>query len=1457
VKHRKSCKRTWPRERHGEAVRRISPTDVAQFIRLDQCQRYLRLRLYERNVQSGFMRDYDVTPQSIPPILTQSGADFERRVEGAVAERFPSYKMSDAGRPRGSDASDNDLALQHARSLPLGETVILFQPRLRATLDGWQINGDVDILRMERDGDGALHTLIVDIKSSTAARVEHRLQVAFYVAMLESLLREAGIAYEPIRMGVLYRGPGENGFDPTDIPLEEQAVQMDAAHVQFNVPDAYLEVVDDPESYRGAVRDLVTSKESVAAVASDMPFEEVPFHLTYKCDGCVFNEFCMKWSAEHDDLSLLPHLTAEDKSALHGTGIHTVRELAALKEIRVPGPGEPQYRSQVVTAPGKEETVRALARTWPVGPRLDELVVRARTYRRWKGDDIRSLSYIPSKGYGSLPYADAEQNPNLVRVYIDAQHDFLNDRIYLLGALVTGLERGQESPQRRRSIVHMTDGPPGAPEIERDLFVRWITDVMRAIQEVAALDAAGLQRAPVHLIFYNHYEQTVLLDGLARHLTDIMGATPLYDFATQIAGFDSPVVTFLDAEIRELKNYPFLCQSLQAVSAFLKFDWGEYRQIFRTRVFDFWGKFDDPPREGERPWYTSRARFNSQIPLEYAHSAWNTLPVPATRGHDDFETYRGATHDRLIGFHRLRLEALECVARDFRGNRQTEKTSFDIPDLEHFEQRATTLAAALDDFLTVERHVELAGWKTARLAPPERRVLSGITLLARYHDSNQSPAVAQSNHENLEKWRHKAQLGAEWRATHPGDSGKPQLTKEEKAEVKWSQENLAISLDLTSDGSDCDLDEVLTLSGMKEGEWVVVLPRTDVDSRKPAAEQAPYTPTPKQMLYGTRAVITAIRVERDAAGRARCGTVELRMIESRGSSTRGYTFGSMPRPFEDGTLYTLDSNPNDAYGSFLAAITEGLRAGGPNGLYRRLTDAGSIGVDWPVEAATAQKRFLAGLDALQAVGVMPAFEQGKRDYISLYGDAPTLLVQGPPGTGKTYSTAFALLARLQGAMAAGIPFRAFLTCRTHAATDVLLTKLAQVGDELRAVRQKHLEVFDRHIDARILDVPLFRMTGTSTRDDIIQLYKEGERPVDAPRAIDAITSEQYCVVGSTPGGTYRLIKDKWPKDLFGHDVCDCLVLDEASQMNLPEAVMAALPLKDDGQLIVVGDHRQMPPIVKNDWAADPRRTFKEFRAYESLFLALLPLKPPVIKFEESFRLHADMAEFLRREIYVHDGIKFHSHQRRRLQPMQHDDPYVAAVLAPDYPIVVIVHDEARSLLRNPVEQALVTPVLEALTGEPYNLDAKHGLGVVVPHTAQRAALLDGVPCLRTIDPITGAITATAVDTVERYQGDERVAMLFSATESDPQYLLISSSFLLDPRRLNVALSRSKAKMVLVASKSVFNLFSTDEETFANAQLWKNLLRKTCTVKLWEGERFGVGVEVWGNARAETSSGSRA
>ncbi len=193
-------------------------------------------------------------------------------------------------------------------------------------------------------------------------------------------------------------------------------------------------------------------------------------------------------------------------------------------------------------------------------------------------------------------------------------------------------------------------------------------------------------------------------------------------------------------------------------------------------------------------------------------------------------------------------------------------------------------------------------------------------------------------------------------------------------------------------------------------------------------------------------------------------------------------------------------------------------------------------------------------------------------------------------------------------------------------------------------------------------------------------------------------------------------------------------------------------------------------------------------------------------------------------------------------------------------MIVIVHDEAGSQLQNAVERELITPVLKVLAtvpvmkgrdGLPRNgLDPYEGLGVVVPHRAQRAAFIENVPEVVHYDTSTGAILKSAVDTVERFQGDERIAMIYTATESDPQYLVAASKFLMDPRRLTVALSRAKSKMIVVASRSVFGIFSADEETFVNAQLWKNLLHETCIIPLWSGTRDAdgttVAVQVWGN-----------
>jgi hypothetical protein len=1408
-----------------DAPQRISPTDISQYIRLDQCRRYLRLRLHERAHGRRFMERYGVAPQSIPPMLTLAGQRFEAAVEQAAARHAGAAVNCRAAAMAGDDAfagpDHNALILARAAALAPGQRLLLAQPRLRVALGPWELRGDVDLLLLERDAAGDLRLTIADVKSSTASRVEHHLQVAFYHELLAAIFAAAGQPVAAVATGIIYRGPGP---DARPLPPDAQArldAQRAAAAARFGLADACCDQADDPEAFRDEVRALVTGPGSVAAEVAGAPFEALPFHLTYKCDGCLYNELCMKWAAEHDDLSLIPYLSDTEKNALRAAGVATAAELATLKALPDTGPPE------LVTPPERRALVLRLAASRAVGPRIDELVHRARRYRRWRGDELRALGYIPSKGYGTLPAVDAALHPNLVRVYLDVQHDYLHDRVYLLGALVAACADGREDPARRRSVVRLAAAPPADAAQEQALLGGWVADTIRAVVELAAPDATGARRAPIHLIFADRFAQRLLLDALARHFGAVAGSTPLYDFITQIASFDSPVVTLLEQERRELKNDPLVCPSLQALARHHGFDWGPYRELFRVRMFDDVGRLDEDA-EGAAAWYTSRARFNSQIPLEYAYAAWGELPA-APAAADDVGSYRAATPALLEGFQARRLEALEHLCRDFAGNRWTEKTPFDLPDLDAFAGIARNLADALHEFLTLERHTALSAWKRARLAPPERRVLAGASLIVRYDEADQPPELLAALAENERRRALKKELEAAFLAANPKRK-QATLTPEQKAATRPLDTPWPFRLRIDLDGVDCDLATALALSSFAPGDHVVLAPRWDVDSRLPPEQQQPYTPTAKQLLYAPRAELVAV----DPAG-----FVELRPGGGFGGDGR-YTFGYSWRPLAPGARYTVEGEPNDLYGKRCEEIVAGLRAGAPNAVYDRLAAPAGETVAWPPAAAEGQRRFAAGLDALLAAGALHPFDGSQRAYIGGSGDAPTLLVQGPPGTGKSYSTAFALLARLQGALAAGQTFRALLTCKTHAATEVLLEKIAEVQAALRQIRAASPALFDAHFDPRVLDAPLFRVSprdpGRSWPGPVTVLAKD--------EALGALVQQRACFAAITPFATATICKVD--KSYFGQSFCDCLVLDEASQMNLPEAAMAALPLRADGQLIVVGDHRQMPPIVQHDWDGERRRTFQEYRSYGSLFETLLRRlpAPPIVRFAESFRLHRDIARFLRDAIYVQDGIDYHSRQTATLDAADHGDPFLDAVLAPEHPLVVVVHEEAGSQVLNPFELGLVSPILQALAAR-HGLDAAHGLGVVVPHRAQRAALKAALPELMAA-LLDGGLDESAVDTVERFQGGERTAILVSATESDRDYLRAAGEFLLDPRRLNVALSRARRKLILVASRSVFSVFSTDEETFAHAGLWKRLLRRTCTVPLWAGERDGVQVEVWGN-----------
>lgn len=1052
----------------------------------------------------------------------------------------------------------------------------------------------------------------------------------------------------------------------------------------------------------------------------------------------------------------------------------------------------------------------------------------------------KSLPYIPNRGKGTLPICDNRTHPNLVTVYLDAQHDHRCGRLYLLGARVVAAEGG--SKIGAQNLVWMTGGPPNTVEAEADLLTEFAQNLLRAIADKAIPDEDGLPLAPLHLILWDDFAWRTLLDGLARHRDTLVAAAPaLYDLLTQKAAFASPCVTFLSRDIRR-KNLPLLCPSLTQVASLMGHDWtgrgGEdLRQVFRSRLFDGTRVLREDGSDMDGNFYAARARYDSQVPLEYAYAAWGAMPEPEEddkgRGRaDPFSSFRQASPELLRELMRSRVVALERVADKllsgkFRGNPKLVKESFDLSALGTFHDHADTLVGALGEFVFIERHVEIADWKAKRLVPPEQRALVGDCLLVTYRHSEQPTQGGQICQDESEQAPESPAAGTLLRL---------RLRPPVGVEAGYA----------------------LVLSGIQAGDRLILAPRwadnpwADEDGE---GEQEPTPPTADQLLYYMRVEVVRVEGERKAEGHPAFVTVKV--VPNWGGDGIFLFPTAAPLALREGQGYTLDPDPNSPLAKWQSDLI-GILAHRERGEYDG-QEAGSHvlldrlgGADdgaeareahWDENAQAGQVRFLRGLDALHRAGLLPSLltegmEPAKRDLVGGRGDDPLLLVQGPPGTGKTTATALALLARVQGALVADLPLRAVLSCKTHAATDVLLGKVLDVQDRLAGVRDRHPALFARHFDSRLLSLPLLRLApkmepplGIAALDK-----RENKHRVRRPCNWEVVRGHDRCIVAGTPGGVYGMVRGRWGADeMLDHRLADLLVLDEASQMGLPDALLAALPLRPTGQVLIVGDPRQMPPIVKHDWDQEPRRTFQDYAAFQSLYGFARAQGVPQIKFERSFRVHRDVAEFLRREVYQQDGIAYYSTNDDRLPVVRHDDPFMAAVLDPDQPIIVVVHNEEGSQTANAFEQELLAPLLDALA-DPlrYGLDAVTGLGMVVPHRAQRAALKGRFPGL-----------ADAIDTPERYQGGEREVIVLGATESDPAYLAEAGEFLLNPQRMTVALSRARRKLIVVASRSVFCVRSLDEDLFRASRLWKGLLRRACTERLWQGERGGHGVTVWG------------
>lgn len=1308
-----------------QTERPLTAQRLAQYVARGRCERHMRFTLFPSEAKARLAR-YGLEFEPLSPLLSGEGLRFEREMVEELSARAEVRDMTHA------DAN----AFADAVARQRGGRVGYYQPTLRGRVGGWECEGRADLIEIARDGAGTTAT-VVDFKASARATVGFRLQVAFYARLLGETLKRSGLESAEVRGAVVARDttlPTGGAWETFDLALYSEEIER-----------------------------LVAAPDSDVARAVAAGKEGARYHLRATCDGCPYNALCFADTAERRDLSLVPLITTSEKRALEAEGVASAGELAALMEYA---------GREMRPAAGREELLRRASARWPLGGRLPLLVQRARAAVRRLDRSTDALPYLLGSDFGSLP--DPAEHPGLIRVFVDAQRDYIEDRLYLLAARVSG-------PRGAEELIEMTDAKPDT-DAERALLVRFVRALLPAVAR-----AADGTTAPLHFYTFAPRGERALLDALARHFDALCAVPAFYDLLTSSPALTQPMVSLLSEEVRARLNLAPVCQNLYEVASALGFDWRDertdFRRTFRARVFDNRRTFMRDAATGELradfekaetldvdedappPFVRveSAARFGAEIPLEYAYAAWGLLrETPNARA--QVRGFAGVTLEQIRDLARARTRAMQHVEGRFtRKNKQVRKEPLDLSRLGEVEvdPSEVPLSRSLEDFLLLEHHASFQE-KMLNLARPTReRAETGRTAVLRCERY-------ERDDERIERaWFRfaDAETGEAVSAREPG------------------------------------------LLRLRAGDWVVVNPAADAEGRA----------LPAWRLVRGRLALVEELSERGA-------TLRLLPMSFKNSPFRYRHALFAPEP---GTLYTADEMCDDLNSD---KFLDACRNARHNHLYRWLSDP-EVGQR---PRAVRPKRLRDALEVARLAARAQAPHGLTDPQARVVGEHLTdrvLVVQGPPGTGKSHTLGFAILSRMLAQATPARPFRVAVLAKTHAAVSVALESVAKRAAQLLGVEGSPLVA----PLARLKVVKVCNDAGDAVPQGCGRVLPDGGEELTALAQWEMLLTEPLLVVGGTPGGLYRLVKQGASKgravDWSGEHF-DLVVVDEASQMGLAEALTAAAFLREDGQFVAVGDHRQMPPILAHAWDAEARRDLKRARVFLSVFEYLQALGFASAALDRSFRIPEEVADFLRRNVYAADGIDFRSTNRARLPRCAGvEDEWLRVVLAPEHALVVVEHDEEGSQQSNDFEAGLVAALVRAAV-EGMGLDARDGIGVVVPHRAQKALLASLLPGL-----------ADSINTVERFQGGERDLVVVSATVSDREFAESESDFLLEPRRLTVAVSRPRRKLVVVASRAVFDLIPQDLDAYERGSLWKRLRRESAAHTLFDGTVSGRRVTV--------------
>ena len=211
----------------------------------------------------------------------------------------------------------------------------------------------------------------------------------------------------------------------------------------------------------------------------------------------------------------------------------------------------------------------------------------------------------------------------------------------------------------------------------------------------------------------------------------------------------------------------------------------------------------------------------------------------------------------------------------------------------------------------------------------------------------------------------------------------------------------------------------------------------------------------------------------------------------------------------------------------------------------------------------------------------------------------------------------------------------------------------------------------------------------------------------------------------------------------------------------------------------------------------------------------------------TYRLNDILAEWPSKQFYEGKLVPSPEAAKHRLKLSKKSTRW-DFILDPTSPVVFIDICNQNTTIRSHREGELVVELILALLEHQIPADE---IGVVVPYRAQSRLTRS---LLRRQIKDEDILSKVAIDTVERMQGQEREIILVSFTTASPAFASQMADFLFQPQRLNVAVTRPKAKLILIGSHHMLSGQGLDQDHKEIYQLLKNLLDSGITFTIPDG-----------------------